>query len=620
MRRPEFAELLKSIPRKPGVYLMKDVNGKMIYVGKAIVLRNRVRSYFHESANQIPKVSRLVDEIANIEFIVTDTELEALILECNLIKKHRPRFNVHLKDDKHYPYIKISMQDDFPRIYITRRMLRDGARYFGPFTSSRSVHRTLDLLRHIFPYITCKREITGHDERPCLNYHIHRCPGPCIGAISKEEYRAIVSQIALFLEGRQGQIVTDLRARMVQAAEDLEFERAAEMRDQIEAVERVIEQQRVVSASMNDQDVIAFARDAGQACVQVFFIRGGKLIGRDYFVLSGTQDTEPAEIMSSFLKQFYDEAASIPEELLLQTGTDELMIIEQWLRSRRGAKVSIRVPRRGKKKALVAMAAQNAAETLESLRIQWEADVNKHVAALSELQEYLELDRPPARIECCDISNIQGVDATGSLVVFVKGVARKSDYRRFRIRTVVGADDYAMMQEVLRRRFQRFKDARAEESDSKARRPQQANTWALLPDLLILDGGKGQLNAVLEVLREMELAEAVPVVALAKKHEEVFLPGRRVPVILPRDSQALYLVQRVRDEAHRFAVVYHRKVRAKSVTSSILEDIPGIGSKRRRALLKKFGSLEAIAEASLEDLAAVSGMTMKAAQNVKEYL
>lgn len=612
--------MLKSIPRKPGVYLMKDVNGKVIYVGKAVVLRNRVRSYFHESASQLPKVSRLVEEIGDIEFVVTGSELEALILECTLIKKHRPRFNVRLKDDKRYPYIKISVQEDFPRIYMTRRMLSDGARYFGPFTSPRSVHRTLDLLRRIFPYLTCKREITGHDERACLYYHIHRCPGPCIGAVSKEEYRAIIDQIILFLEGRQEQIVVDLRERMARAAERMEFERAAEMRDQISAVERVIERQRVVSASMNDQDVIAFARDDGQACVQVFFIRQGKLIGRDYFILNGTQDTDSREIMGSFLKQFYDDAAFVPKEVLLQNEADELMIIEQWLRSRRGTKVSLRVPRRGKKKALVDMAAQNAAECLESLRIQWEADVNKHVTALSELQEYLELDRPPTRIECCDISNIQGSAATGSLVVFGKGVARKSDYRRFRIRTVEGANDYAMMQEVIRRRFRRFLDARAEEPSGKSKTSQGVNAWALLPDLLILDGGKGQLSAILETLREMDLAEAVPVAALAKKHEEIFLPGRRAPVILPRDSQALYLVQRIRDEAHRFAIGYHRKLRDKSITSSILEDIPGIGPKRRRALLKKFGSLEAIAEASLDELAAVPGMTAKAAERVKEYL
>ena len=616
MRRPEFTEKLKSIPASPGVYIMKNADGRVIYVGKGIVLRNRVRSYFQDSAAHTPKVTSLVAEIADIEWIVTDSELEALILECTLIKKHRPRYNVRLKDDKRYPYIKITEQDDYARIFMTRYMTRDGARYFGPYTSAKAVRRTLEHLRHIFPYLSCQREITGKDDRPCLYYHIHRCPGPCIGAISTDEYHSLIQQIILFLEGKQERIITDLRVKMVGASDQLDFERAAELRDRIDALERVVERQKVVSATLNDHDVLAFARDDGQACVQVFLIRGGKLVGREYFVLTGAQDEDAGEIMTSFLTQFYDEAAHVPKEILLQSSIDEMLVIEEWLRSKRGTKVTLRVPRRGQKRELMAMATKNAEETLAALRMQWESDTNKHVTALGELQEYLALEGPPSRIEAYDISNIQGVSATGSMVVFAKGVPRKSDYRRFRIKTVFGANDYAMMQEVLRRRFKRAVAKRKGEADVT----EKAGSWAVLPDLLIVDGGKGQLNAALEVLDQLELKEAIPVVGLAKKHEEVFLPNRAEAVMLPRTSEALYLLQRIRDEAHRFAISYHRKLRQQNGRASILEEIPGVGAKRRRALLKHFGSIEAIAQAPVEDLMAVNGMNRKVAKQVKEYL
>jgi len=616
MQRPEFAEKLKSIPTEPGVYLMKDADGRVIYVGKAVALRNRVRSYFHDSAVHTPKVASLVSEVADIDWIVTDSELEALILECTLIKKYRPRYNVRLKDDKRYPYIKITVQEEYPRIHITRRMLQDGARYFGPFTSAKAIRKTLETLRHIFPYLSCKREITGRDQRPCLYYHIHRCPGPCIGAISKEDYRALIDQIILFLEGKQERIIADLRAEMLQASEHLEFERAVELRDRINALERIIERQKVISPTLKDHDIIAFARDDGHACVQVFFVRDGKLIGREYFILTGTQDEGAREIMTSFLTQFYDEAAHVPREILLQSDVDEMSVIEGWLQSKRGSRVVIRVPKRGQKKALVQMAAKNAAETLAALRVQWELDTNKHVTALSELQEYLGLENPPSRIECYDISNLQGVAATGSMVVFVKGVPRKSDYRRFRIKAVVGANDYAMIQEVLRRRFKRVLARRKGEEEATKKH----EAWDTLPDLLIVDGGKGQLNAALAVLDEMGLTEAVPTVGIAKRHEEIFLPNQPDPVILPRNSEALYLMQRIRDEAHRFAIGYHKKLREKKGMASILEEIPGVGPKRRRALLKRFGSVKAISQASVEELMAVPGMNRKVAKQIKEYL
>nr|MBC7244992.1 excinuclease ABC subunit UvrC [Chloroflexota bacterium] len=616
MEQSQLHERLNALPAKPGVYLMKDATGQVIYVGKAVHLRNRVRSYFHGLDSQTPKIRRLVDHIADFEFIVTGSELEALILECNLIKKYRPRYNVRLKDDKRYPYIKISLQEAFPRVYTVRHMQNDGARYFGPYTSSKAVHQTMDLLRKLFPYLTCKREITGNDQRACLYYHIGRCAGPCIGAISREDYRALIEQIILFLEGKQERIVHELQQEMTKAAEALDFERAATLRDQVQALQRVIERQKIVSSTQSDEDVIAFAREDGQACVQVFFIRSGKLIGREYFVLTGTQDEDDPEIMSSFVKQFYDEAAYIPPAILLQQRIDEARVIEEWLRQKRGTKVAIRVPRRGKGRELVQMAAENAAETLAHLRAQWAADQARQVTALDELQKYLNLAQAPTRIECYDISNIHGTSATGSMVVFVKGVPRKSEYRRFRIKTVSGADDYAMLQEVLRRRFKR---ARSQALEQSLVSDSEQGGWGVMPDLVIVDGGKGQLSAALEVMGEMGV-EHIPAIGLAKQREEVFVPGRSDPILLPRDSEALYLLQRVRDEAHRFAIGYHRRLREQSGLASTLDEIPGVGPKRRQALLKHFGSLEAIREASVEELAAVKGMTREAAERVKEQL
>ncbi len=595
---------------------MKDAYGTVIYVGKAIHLRNRVRSYFHESAQEWEKRRQLVHRIADIEFIVTGSELEALVLESTLIKQHRPRFNVRLKDDKRYPYIKVTLQDDFPRVYVTRQMTDDGARYYGPYTSVDAVHQTLDLLRRTFPYLSCKRDITGQDKRACLYYHIKRCAGPCIGAVSKADYRALIQQLCDFLEGKADEVLADLKARMAAAAEALVFEKAAQVRDQIRAVEKVIERQRVVSWTKADQDVIAFAREDGQACAQVFFIRRGRLIGREYFVLEGTEEEDARTVMASFVKQFYGEAAYVPPEILLPAEIDEALVIEQWLRTRRGTKVALRVPRRGPKKELVQMAVENAAETLAHLRAQWLADESQHTQALAELQEALNLSAPPTRIEGYDISNIQGTAATGSMVVFVKGVARKSDYRRFRIKSVVGSNDFAMMQEVLRRRFKRAVAAR--ECPPGEQKPKDEK-WAVLPDLILIDGGKGQLNAALEVLEEYGLDD-LAVAGLAKKNEELFLPGQSQPVILPRGSQGLFLVQRVRDEAHRFAITHHRSIRRKAGLASQLDAVPGIGAKRRSALLKQFGSLEAIRAASVEELAAVPGMTEKVAQAVKDFL
>jgi excinuclease ABC subunit C len=607
---------IETLPRRPGVYLMRDVGGAVIYVGKAVDLRSRVRSYFQPSAWEYSKVRAIVSEVADLEFIVTDSELEALILEANLIKQHRPRYNVRLKDDKRYPYIKITWADPFPKVFITRRMEQDGSRYFGPFTSASAVHRTLDLLRKSFPYLTCNREITGHDERPCLYYDIKLCTGPCIGAVTEEEYRATIRGLARFLEGRSEEVIADLEERMAAAAEALDFEYAASLRDQLRAVQLVVERQKIVSSIGTDQDVIAFARQEADACVQVFFIRGGKLLGREYFVLEGAQDEDERDVMAAFLKQFYEEAAYVPPEVLLPQQIEEALIIEQWLRGKRGAKVALRVPRRGQKRQLVALAAENAAETLAALRAQWQADAHKHEQALAELQAALELPGPPVRIECYDISTTQGTEIVGSMVVFAQGVPRKSGYRRFIVRSVEGQDDYASMREVLQRRFRRWQMATSDEMLGS----RDIKGWAKLPNLLIVDGGRGQLRVAVEVLKEFDLFARVPVAALAKQREEIFLPGRVEPILLPRRSQGLFLVQRVRDEAHRFAIAHHRARRRRAGVASQLDSIPGVGPARRKALLKAFGSLDGIRAASAEQLAAVPGIPGAVALAIKEHL
>jgi len=610
--RDQLQKKLDALPTRPGVYLMKDAEGTVLYVGKAVNLRARVRSYFHASAEHSPKIRRLVASIADLDFIVTASELEALILESNLIKEHKPRYNVRLKDDKRYPYIKVTWQEDFPRVLIVRRMERDGARYFGPFTAAWAVQQTLQTLRRVFPYLTCNRVITGQDERACLYYDIGLCLGPCIGAAGREEYRAMMDRLCRFLEGRADEITADLESRMQAAAERWQFEQAAVYRDQLAAIRRVIERQKIISPDMADQDVIAFARADGDACVQVFFIRHGRLIGREYFVLDGAAEEADAGVIASFVKQFYDEAAYVPPEILLPHEIDEALIIQEWLHSRRGDKVILQVPDQGHRRELVEMAAENAAETLNHLRAQWLTDEGKQAQALADLQEFLGLESPPNRIEGYDISTIQGTATTGSMVVFVKGVPHKSDYRRFKIQTVVGSDDYASMREMLRRRFRRATEPEAVQTPGGKR-----SAWHLLPDLLVVDGGRGQLNVALEVLEEYGLRGQVPAVGLAKQEEELYLPDRAEPLRLPR---TLSLLQRIRDEAHRFAITYHRQVRGKQTVISQLDEVPGIGPRRRSALLKQFGSIEAIRAASVEELAAVPGMTRKVAEQLKESL
>lgn len=610
-------QILDTLPTRPGCYIYQNDGGEIIYVGKAINLRNRVRSYFHDSPQDF-KTRQLVKNIAHIDWIVVESELEALILEMNLIKKHRPRYNIKLKDDKRYPYIKVHWKDPFPKVTVTRQMTRDGSRYFGPYTSVWAVHQTLDVLRRIFPYLTCDREITGKDARPCLFYDIKLCTGPCIGAMNQEDYRRMIDDLCNFLQGRTETIVTRLQAEMARAAEDLNFERAAAIRDQINAIDRVVERQRVISTEKLDSDVIAMARANGEACVQIFFIRGGKLIGREYFILEGTHDEADSQIVGEFIKQFYSEAANVPPEVLLPNEIDEVRIIEQWLNTRTGGqKVELVVPRQGSEQELVEMATENALETLAALKAQWEADTNKQQEALGELQKAFELAAPPNKIECFDISNTQGTAMVASMVVFEQGTPSKKHYRHFNIRSVIGPDDFASMEEVLTRRFNRW-EASQEGKFEPGKKLDPA--FAILPDLLIVDGGKGQLGRAVQVLEKFNLIEKVPVVGLAKQQEEVFLPGRSQSILLPRHSQGLYLLQRIRDEAHRFAITAHRKQRTKMGMASVLDKIPGIGPTRRRWLLNHFGSLEAIREASLEELTAAPGINAELAQSIKEHL
>jgi len=621
----EIAEHLKGIlatlPAKPGCYIYHNAAGTIIYVGKAISLKNRVRSYFHGDSRHDGKTRRLVREIANIEWIVVGSELEALILEMNLIKKHRPKYNIRLKDDKRYPYIKVHWNEPFPKVTVTRQMAEDGSRYFGPYTSAWAVYQTLDVLRRIFPYLTCDRDITGQDKRACLYYDIKLCTAPCIGAATQASYRQMISDLMDFLSGHSEGIIARLQTEMEKASEEMRFEKAAALRDQLKAIQSIIERQKVIFATdYKDSDVLAMARSDGEACVQIFFIRGGKLIGREYFILEGTEDSADAEVMSQFVKQFYTEAASIPSQVMLPEEIEETKIIGQWLRSKRGGeKVEIFVPKEGQPHELVQMAAENATETLSSLRAQWQADAHKQEQALADLQSALQLPAPPNRIECYDVSHTQGVATVGAMVVFEQGVPAKNLYRKFNIdSTSLGVpDDFASMEEMLTRRFRRWQGSQETES-APGSKPDAS--FSFLPDLIIIDGGKGQLGRAVDVLEKFDLLGKVPVVGLAKQQEEIFFPYKSDSLMLPRHSQGLYLVQRIRDEAHRFGITAHRKKRSKLGMASQLDAIPGIGPTRRTALLKHFGSVDKIRDASLEELTAVQGVTKSAAESIKAHL
>ena len=660
----KIQSVLNSLPHKPGIYIMKDGQGTILYVGKAISLYNRVRSYFQESTDLSPKNRSMVAKVEDIEFVVVKNEVEALVLESNYIKEYRPKYNVLMRDDKSYPYIKVSLTEDFPRVYRVRSFHHDGNRYFGPYTNSGAVDATLDLLNKLFAFRTCRYDAStwappaqgeppeGWRQkllpRPCTQYYIHRCIAPCVAYATREEYDAVIKQVILFLEGKHDEVVKSLQEKMQAAAENLNFEEAARMRDRIQAVERVLEKQRIISTEgQDDQDVIAFASGEDETCVMVFFFRNGKLIGREFFILQGTRDSSPGEVMASFLQQFYESSPHIPPELVVEVEPDDRAVIQSWLREKRKGLVTITAPKRGDKLRLIEMVKQNAREVLEQQRIKWLTDSQKTQLALEELQEALNLAAPPQRIECYDISNTQGTNSVGAMVVFEAGRPKPSEYRRFKIKTVEGPNDFASHQEVLRRRFRsvakhtttvsadvdvdagglsnvQFTESSGEHerhdhsaSDGTPTDAQLQHDWAL-PDLIIIDGGKGQLSAAMEVLQELQID--IPTVGLAKENEEIFIPGSPDPIILPRSSQGLYMVQRIRDEAHRFGITYHRKLRSDRTFKSVLDEIPGIGPKRKQALMKHFGSVRAMGAASVEDLAALDGMTRDAAEKVKEYI
>jgi len=612
---------------------MQNADGRVLYVGKADSLRSRVRSYFAARGPEDARIARMVTEVAGVEYIVTDTVSEAYLLESNLIKEHRPRFNIRLRDDKSYPFVKITLGEDFPRIVRTRRLVRDGSRYFGPYASASSVDETLKLLRKIFPFRTCDLDIPEGKqvlERPCLLYFISRCQGPCIQAIPKQDYRETIGQIVDFLDGRQEPIATQLRSEMEGHSDALRFEQAATTRDKLRAVERTMEQQKMAAFSRAEHDVIGMARDDDDACVQVMQVRNGKLIGREHFIVEGARDVTDATVLGSFLQQYYASTDAVPRALLAPLMPADADDLAAYLADRRGVRVTISVPERGEKRRLVALATSNAVEALARERAEWMADTSRRDEALTELASALGLPRAPGRIECYDMSNIQGTSAVGSMVVFIDGRPEPKEYRRFRIRSGDTPDDFRMMAEVLRRRFSRVAKLRNETgalsldavgadevSEEDGDRPREMG-WAM-PDLVIVDGGKGQLSAAVGVMNELGITD-VPLSGLAKRFEELHLPGRSAPVVLPRRSQALYLVQRIRDEAHRFAITYHRDVRGKKALRSELDEIAGIGPGRKKALLKRFGSVRRIREASVEEVAATQGISADLAERLKAHL
>ena len=590
------AEKLKLLPDSPGVYLMKDARGKIIYVGKAIVLKNRVRQYFQSSRNQTPKVRAMVSHVVDFETIMTANEVESLILEANLIKKHRPRYNIRLKDDKSYPYVKVTVQEEYPRVFITRRVLRDGARYFGPYTNVTALRDSLKLLKRLFPLRTCRTM----PDRPCLEYHIKRCLAPCVGKVTEEDYRAMIRAVLLFLEGRTDDVERELEHRMQLAAEAYHFETAARLRDQLAAVRKAAERQNIVTGA-GDQDAIGMARSATGVCVQIFFIRGGKMIGREHFLLRGSEEESDADILRAFLEQYYNQATFVPREVLLPHVIDAAgqEIIERWLAEKKGGgKVSLLTPQRGTKRDIVVMATGNAEKYLTDEETRRSLADEQTIGAVEELGRYLGLRKPPYRMECFDISHNQGQETVASMVVFEGGQPKKSDYRRFKIKSAEGKpDDFLSMREVTTRRYVGL--------------PEEE-----LPDLIIIDGGKGQLSSALEIIRNEAGHRNVPVVGLAKQFELVFTEGSSEPVELPRRSQSLYLIQRIRDEAHRFAITFHRKLRGKRNLVSVLDHIVGVGPKRRQSLWSHFGTLDKIKAASIDELAAVPRMNRPSAEAV----
>lgn len=615
----DFQHQLKILPDKPGVYIMKNYLGEVIYVGKAKVLKNRVRQYFQNSKNHSEKVRAMVKNIAEFEYIVTDSEMEALILECNLIKKYSPRYNIALKDDKFYPFIKITTNEDFPRVYVTRNFAKDGNRYFGPYTNGTAVYEVMGLIKKLFPLRTCKKAIVegGEPTRACLNYHINLCKAPCAGYISKAEYWEMIDEIINILNGTDTSIIKKLKLEMEKAAEELEFEKAAKIRDRILAIELISEKQKMFTVKEGDEDFIDLYTDEKDGCAQVFFVREGKVTGREHFMIENISDDPVKEVISSFIASFYGGTAQIPKTIYVPEEIEDQELIEKFLTEKRGSKVWIKVPKKGDKKNLLDMVRNNAKIMLDQFKEKMVEEKELNKSSLTELADVLGLDSLPVRIEAYDISNIQGVDSVGTMVVFENGKAKNSDYRRFKIKSVKGPNDYESMREILSRRFShgleevnKIKERNLEYSKGK---------FCIFPDLIMMDGGKGQVNIALEVLKGFGIE--IPVCGLVKdhKHRTRGIIFNNEEILITRGSGLMNLITRVQDEVHRYAITYHRSLRDKRTLHSILEDIPRIGEKRRRNLLIKFGSIDNIKKASMEELLDTPGIDKRAAESIKQY-
>ena len=614
----DFEYHLKNLPSKPGVYLMKNSLGEVIYVGKAKILKNRVKSYFQNSKNHSEKVRVMVKHIAEFEYIVTDSEMEALILECNLIKKYSPRYNILLKDDKFYPFIKITVNDDFPRVFVTRNYSKDGSKYFGPYTNGTAVYETINLINKIFPLRTCKLLIKegGETVRPCLNYHIKKCFGPCGGYISKEEYGKMINDVIDILSGKDTTVLKVLQSEMEEASMNLEFEKAADLRDKILAIKAIVEKQKIFKTMEGDEDFINIYKDEKDSCVQVFFSREGKILGREHFIFENTAEDSIEEILEEFITSFYGGTAKVPRTIYVPA-ISNVELVEEYLTIKRGAKVWIKVPQKGQKREMLEMVKNNAQITLEKFKDKYLIDKEINKIALEELQELLDLEIWPSRIEAYDISNIQGVDSVGSMIVFEEGRSKNSDYRRFRIKTVKGANDYDSMREILTRRFSHGLEEVKAIQESKLQF--SAGKFSNFPDLIMMDGGKGQINIALEVLRDLNIN--IPVCGLVKddKHATRGIIYNNEELIINRSSNLMQLIRRIQDEVHRFAITYHRSLRDKRTLHSVLDDIPNVGEKRRRALLMKFGSVDNIKNATLEQLLETPSINNKAAESIYQY-
>lgn len=613
---PNLEQRLKDLPDKPGVYIMRDKYGGIIYIGKAVSLKNRVRQYFRASSNHSPRIQSMVSHIADFEYILTDTEVEALVLECSLIKEYHPKYNVSLRDDKHYPYIKITVGEMYPRIMIARSVEPDGARYFGPYPNSRAVREIIELLKTLFPIRTCKRNLeSGKKERPCLDYYIGQCMAPCQQHIPPQQYSDVIKQVCDFLDGHQDEVIEQLEKQMQEAVAALNFEKAAVLRDKINSIRSLQEKQKVVSTELIDQDVIGVFQQDDDSMFQVFFIRGGRMIGAEHFLLEETGHEDKAVLLAMFMEQFYSGISFVPSEILLPLWPEDSRTIEDWLSAKKGLRVQLKVPIKGERRDLIDMAENNAKEALERFSLKIKSDKQRTEGALAQLADILGLPLRPWRIEAFDISHIQGTNTVASMVVAEGGRPKSSDYRRFRISNPQN-DDFASMAEVVERRYKRgleeLKELTARGIDIKN------GKFSSFPDLILIDGGRGQLNAALDALQRLGL-DNIPVIGLAKENEEIYVPDKSDPLVLPKDSPALQLLQRIRDEAHRFAITYHRSLRGKSALKSILDSIPGIGDKRRAALIEHFGSIERVKQATVDELASVDTMNVSAAQKVYDY-